>query len=194
MMRYFIGGVAATLVTAAMILAIVWLVLLPRLNWGADQKPGMIEQTLSKNILARWVRLNANSRTNIFSPTAQNLMAAREEYEEHCAACHGLDGSGRNRFEADFLPPVAKLTGGVQKLSDSEIYFIVASGIRNTAMPAFGKSHSPDDIWRTILWMRHLANLTPGEKAEIEQQIQHATMKHEGTMEHDMGAGVDEKD
>jgi mono/diheme cytochrome c family protein len=79
---------------------------------------------------------------------------------------------------------VAKLTGGVQKLSDSEIYFIVAHGIRNTAMPAFGNAHSPDDMWRAVLWVRHLGNLTAAEKAEIEQEFRHATMKHEMTMEH----------
>jgi hypothetical protein len=72
---------------------------------------------------------------------------------------------------------VAKLTGGVQKLSDSEIYFIVAHGIRNTAMPAFGKAHSSNDMWRAVLWVRHLGNLTAAEKAEIEREVQHATMK-----------------
>jgi hypothetical protein len=100
------------------------------------------------------------------------------------------DGSGHNRFEAEFNPPVAKLTGGVQKFSDSEIYFIVAHGIRYTAMPAFGKTHSSDDMWRAVLWVRHLGNLTVAEKAEIEQEVQHATMKHEMTMEHGMGIGA----
>jgi hypothetical protein len=54
------------------------------------------------------------------------LKAARAEYAEHRAPCHALDGSARNRFEANFYPPVAKLTRGVQQLSDSEIYFIIA--------------------------------------------------------------------
>jgi mono/diheme cytochrome c family protein len=82
---------------------------------------------------------------------------------------------------------VAKLTGGLQKLSDSELYFIVAHGIRNTAMPAFGMAHSSNDMWHAVLWVRHLGNLTPAEKAEVEQEVQHATMKHEMTMEHGMG-------
>ncbi len=85
---------------------------------------------------------------------------------------------------------MAKLTRGVQKFSDAEIYFIVANGIRNTAMPAFGKAHSPDDMWRAVLWVRHLGNLTVAEKAEIEQEVQHATMKHEMTTEHGMGIGA----
>jgi mono/diheme cytochrome c family protein len=111
----------------------------------------------------------ARTGTNPVVPTPENLKAARIEYEAHCATCHCLDGSGRNRFEAEFNPPVTKLTGGVKKLCDSEIFFIVAHGIRNTAMPAFGRTHSSNDMWRSVLWVRHLGNLTAGEKAEIER-------------------------
>jgi hypothetical protein len=57
-------------------------------------------------------------------------------------------------------------------------------------MPAFGKDHSPDDLWRSVLWVRHLENLTVAEKAKIEQEVQHAAMKHEMTMEHGMGIGA----
>ena len=78
---------------------------------------------------------------------------------------------------------MAKLTGGVQKLSDSELYFIVANGIRNTAMPAFAKAHSHDDMWRAVLWVRHLANLTAEEKAAIESRMKQNTSKHERTMQ-----------
>jgi len=189
-MRNFIAGIFAALIAAAGLGAIVWIVVLPRIDWGASNPPGAVEQALARNVLGRWIHRNARTGTNPLAPKAENLKAARTEYKEHCAACHGLDGSGRNRFQADFYPPVAKLTGGVQKLSDSEIYFIVAQGIRNTAMPAFGKAHSPDDMWRAVLWVRHLANLTPGENAEIEQEVQHATMKHGSNRGHGMGAGI----
>jgi mono/diheme cytochrome c family protein len=183
-MRNFTAGIFAALTGAAGLGAIAWIVVLPRIDWGASNPPGAVEQALARNVLGRWIHRSARTATNPFAPTAENLKTARTQYEEHCAACHGLDGSGRNRLEADFFPLVAKLTGGIQKFSDSEIYFIVAEGIRNTAMPAFGKAHSPDDMWRAVLWVRHLANLTRAEKAEIEQEVQHATMKHESTMEH----------
>ena len=54
--------------------------------------------------------INADSKANPFLPTPENLKAAQTEYEEHCVACHGLDGSGRDRFEADFYPLLARLT------------------------------------------------------------------------------------
>jgi mono/diheme cytochrome c family protein len=87
-------------------------------------------------------------------------------------------------LEVDFAPPVAKLTGGVQQLSDAEIYFIIAKGIRNTAMPSFGKNHSPDDMWRAILWVRNLAHLTTDEQAAIAERMKAKTSQHESTMSH----------
>jgi mono/diheme cytochrome c family protein len=163
-MRNFIVCIITIVIGAGLAVAIIWIAVLPRLDWSASKPPGAVEQALAGGVLGRWVRRNTDSRTNPLSPTQENLKAARTEYEEHCAACHGLDGSGRNRFEADFYPPVAKLTAGVQRLSDSELYFIVANLIRNTTMPAFANTHSHDDVWRDVLWLRHLANLTPTKK------------------------------
>ena len=183
-MRDFIAGILTALSAAALVGAITWIAVLPRLDWSAGQPSGVIEQTLARNILVRWVRRSADSKRNPLLPTEENLSSARKEYEEHCAACHGLDGSGRNRFEAEFYPSVAKLTDGAQKFSDAQLYFIVANGIRNTAMPAFEKNHSPKDIWRSVLWTRHLANLLPAEKTAIESQMNGTIEEHEKTMNH----------
>jgi mono/diheme cytochrome c family protein len=170
------------LITEVVVAAIIWAFVLPRLDWGARQKPGEIEQQLATKVLARWVRHNADSTINPISPPP-NLMMALKEYEDHCAACHGADGSGVNRFEADFYPPVPNLIRGTQKLSDSELYFIVANGIRNTAMPAFGKYHSPSDIWRTVLWVRHLARLSVAERLAIARAMQHEREQHRKSQE-----------
>jgi len=188
-MRGFIGGIAATLAAHIAIAALVWFFVVPQLDWAAYQKPGRLEQVLATNVLIRWVRGRAASRTNPLSATPDNLRAARTVYVEHCAACHGLDGSGRNRFEAVFYPPIARLTGDIQKLSDSEIYFIVANGIRYTAMPGFADAHSPDDIWRTVLWIRHLRDLTTDERASIVREMGGEKRHHEETMGHDAGVG-----
>lgn len=165
-MRLFIGGIVATLAAGAVVVATIWFLVLPRLDWGAANPPGAVEEALAHNVLGRWIHRGAQPKTNPLAPTAENLSSAKSEFEEHCVPCHALDGSARNQFEADFYPPVMKLTGDVQKLSDGDIYFIVAHGIRYTAMPAFGKTHSPADIWRLVLWVRHLGNLTPAEKPQ----------------------------
>ncbi len=181
-MRNFIRGIVVTLLAQAVLVAIVWFLVLPRLDWGADHKPGAVEQTLANNVLARWIKYESNSVSNPLPATQENLKAARADFDEHCAACHGLDGGGANRFEGNFYPPVAKLTGSAQKMTDAEIYFVIANGIALSAMPAFGERHSPDEIWKIVLWVRHLSNLTPSERKEIERETSDREHHHEEMM------------
>ncbi len=183
-MRNFIAGVLALILFAVAIGAIIWLIVTPRLDWGAGNPPGIIEQNWRRMFLAAGFVTMRGSAPIPYRPPRKDLKAAQTEYEAHCAVCHGLDGSGRNQLEAEFYPPVAKLTGGAQKLSDAEIYFIVTEGISYTAMPSFGKNHSPDDIWRAVLWVRHLAHLTSQEQAAIATQMKVKTSQHESTMSH----------
>lgn len=60
---------------------------------------------------------------------------------------------------------------------------IVANGIRYTVMPAFAETHSPDDIWQSVLWIRYVANLTTEERAGIAREMHSEKRHHEGTME-----------
>ena len=123
-------------------------------------------------------------QSNPLPPTPENLKAGQSDFEEHCAGCHGLEGDGENRFEADFNPPIPKLTGGAQKWSDGELYFIIANGIAMTAMPGFGKNHDPKEIWGIVLWMRHLAQLSSVRKSS--DRISHA-YDHRAAREDDEG-------
>ena len=43
-----------------------------------------------------------------------------------------------------------------------------------TAMPGFGTRHSADELWKMILWVRHLPNLTPQERAAIQTRIENS--------------------
>jgi mono/diheme cytochrome c family protein len=142
-----------------------------------------MEGRLASYVTFHWISRNAEEQSNPFRPTPENLKAGQEDFDEHCAGCHGLTGSGENRLEADFYPPVAKLTGGTQKWSDGELYFIIANGICMTAMPGFGRNHEPKEIWGIILWVRHLAQLSPDEKATLESRMRMTTEEHEEMMQ-----------
>jgi mono/diheme cytochrome c family protein len=153
-----------------------------RFDWSATAKPGPLETTLAQYLVVRWIKANSSSESNPLAATPESLRLGREDFEAHCASCHGLDGSGRNQFEADFYPPVTKLAGRPQPLSDAEIYFIIAHGIRLSGMPGFAALHRPEEIWRTVLWVRHLDRLSPQEKAAIEAKLSDKTKEHEDVM------------
>ena len=46
-------------------------------------------------------------------------------------------------------------------------------------MPGFGKNHDPKEIWGMVLWVRHLAQLSPPGKAGIESRKRMTTEQHE---------------
>jgi mono/diheme cytochrome c family protein len=156
--------------------------ILPSMNWSATRKPGQVENTIASYITSNWIRRNAAEESNPFHPTPENLKAGQADFDRHCSGCHGLTGNGENRLEADFYPPVAKLTNDTAKWSDGELYFIIANGIRMTGMPGFVKKHDSKEIWGLILWVRHLAQLSPSEKAAIESRLHMTAREHEETM------------
>jgi mono/diheme cytochrome c family protein len=156
--------------------------ILPSMNWSATHKPGQVENTIASYIASKWIRRNAAEQSNPFRLTSENLKAGQIDFDGHCSGCHGLTGNGENRLEADFYPPVVKLTGDTQKWSDGELYFIIANGIRMTGMPGFAKKHDSKEIWGLILWVRHLAQLSPSEKAAIESRMRMTTQEHDKMM------------
>ena len=172
------------LIGAVIAVLILVLRLIPSINWPATRKPGQMESRLADYVTSEWVRRHAGKQTNPFRPTPENLKAGQGDFDEHCASCHGLDGSGENRFEADFYPPVAKLTDDdAQNWSDGELYFIIANGIPMTGMPGFGRNHDSKEIWGMILWIRHLAQLNPAEKADLESRAHMSAEQHQKMME-----------
>jgi len=152
----------------------------PRLNWSAGARPSALESRIADWVRERWIAIHATGQPNPLTPTPQVLASGREEFKEHCAVCHGLDGSSRNGFHAEFYPPIPRLTDETQEMSDSEIFFVVAKGVALSGMPAFGAHHGADDIWKMVLWVRHIANLNAEERKEIERQTSDNEPRHEG--------------
>ncbi len=57
-----------------------------------------------------------------------------------------------------------------QSMSDGEIYYPIAYGIRLSGMPAFGEAIDTDmDSWKLVAFIRHLPKLTPEELKEMER-------------------------
>ena len=159
----------------AMLTALMVFVITPRMDWSAASKPGTLETRIAEIVRERWISIHSFQQLNPLPPSEGNLARGRDQYNRHCAICHGLDGSGRNRLHAVFHPPVARLTGDTQRMSDGEIYFVVSSGIALSGMPAFGAGHPAEEIWKMVLWVRHLPNLSSTERNEIERRTSEST-------------------
>jgi mono/diheme cytochrome c family protein len=101
---------------AVMAILVAIFLLLPSMNWSALRQPGQMENRLAGYVASSWIRHNAKTQSDPLPPTPENLKAGQDDFEEHCAGCHGLDGSGENRFEADFSPPNPEINRRLPKM------------------------------------------------------------------------------
>ena len=91
-------------------------------------------------------------------------------YLEHCATCHGNDGSGKTEIGQNLYPKTPDLRQcETRNLTDGQIYYIIHNGIRLTGMPAWGGPGEDDDSWKLVLFIRHMPQMTPQEMKDMEQ-------------------------
>ena len=115
----------------------------------------------------------AKSAANPVADSEEVQREARRHFADHCAICHGNDGSGDNPMGHGLYPKPPDLRGQhTQKLSDGELFWIIENGVRFTGMPAFGgtgEHGSGDDSWKLVRFIRQLPQLTMEERMEMER-------------------------
>ena len=116
-----------------------------------------------------------------FSPEV--FVESRAHFADHCASCHANDGSGQTEIGQNLFPraPDMRLPA-TQNLTDGELYWIIANGVRLTGMPAWGTGGPDDaDSWKLVHFIRRLKELSPADlkamqglnpksRAEIEEE------------------------
>jgi len=139
-------------------------------GFSARDNPSAIEAYVAKT--ARKLSIPASERDakNRFTPTAEVLNEARVHFADHCAICHGNDGSGKTEIGQNLYPKAPDMRQPeTQNLTDGQTYYIIHNGIRLTGMPAWGGPGQDDDSWKLVLFIRHLPQMTPEEMKEMEQ-------------------------
>jgi mono/diheme cytochrome c family protein len=107
---------------------------------------------------------------NPLQPTEKHIALGLDHFDAHCASCHG--STGKADIEKGKAARAADLTSDkVQSKPDAELFRQISRGVPGTAMPAFGKTHKPAEIWQTILFLRKLPALTPEGRKKLESAV-----------------------
>jgi len=137
---------------------------------GARLSPSSTEAVLAR-FIRRWsLPSGASQSKNPFASSPDFLREASRHFTDHCASCHGNDGSGNTELGRNLNPPAPDLRlAPTQQLRDGELYYIIHNGVRWTGMPAWGEPGDDPDSWKLVLFIRHLPNLTSGELHDMER-------------------------
>jgi mono/diheme cytochrome c family protein len=135
--------------------------------------PSKLETAIARNSHYFAIPSSARSAQNPVLATVEELRDARLHFADHCAICHGNDGSGATMIGKGLYPPPPDLRKpDTQNLTDGEIFWVIENGVRFTGMPAFGKGgqHGGElDSWKLVHFIRHLPHLTMEERREMER-------------------------
>jgi mono/diheme cytochrome c family protein len=138
---------------------------------SAKATPTLLEVMMARRARHMALPREARALQNPVAATSENLREGRLHFADHCAICHGNDGSCDTMMGSGLYPKPPDLRlAGTQNLSDGELFWIIENGVRFTGMPAFSTHEStPEDSWKLVLFIRHLPQLTAEEKVEMEK-------------------------
>ena len=165
-MRAFKIAAWATLLVAAMFLGY-----LRSHGFSAREKPAWYETLLARNARRLASEPGARDLKNPVEATPLAIAEARDHFADHCATCHANNGDGKTQINAGLYPPAPDMRQSpTQDLSDGELFYLIKNGVRFTGMPGWGGSD--EDNWKLVLFIRHLAQLTPME-LEFMREVNH---------------------
>jgi mono/diheme cytochrome c family protein len=137
---------------------------------SARATPTLLETMMARDARHLAIPATARALLNPLPASQENLRDARLHFADHCATCHGNDGSGDTMFGKGLYPKPPDLRlPDTQKLSDGELFWVIENGVRFTGMPAFSSPGSENDSWKLVDFIRRLPQLTAEERLEMER-------------------------
>jgi mono/diheme cytochrome c family protein len=139
-------------------------------GFSARSEPTALER-LAARAARRWaVPRGAPEAVNPVPFSDEVWTEARAHFADHCATCHANDGSGRTAIGSNLYPRAPDMRlAATQQLTDGELYWIIANGVRLTGMPAFGSGAANDqDTWKLVHFIRRVNQLSAEQVREME--------------------------
>jgi len=166
-MRRFFWGVIVTLL---ILIALPFILLGAGVfNIAATAQPGTLETTLAGWTVDRSVKVHAPEEINPLKDDPQAIEAGMAHYRAMCLQCHGAPHVQNHEFAAGLNPAPPDLAAAGKHWKDGELFWITKHGIRMTGMPAFGKSHSDEELWQIVSFVRHLDDLSESQVAALRE-------------------------
>ena len=104
-------------------------------------------------------------------PESADLKEGFRSYHEMCVVCHAAPGVKDSVVRNGLNPEPPKLTENrVRQRTDAELFWIITHGIKMSGMPAFGPTHTENDIWEVVAFLRRLGTMQPTEYNDLLEQ------------------------
>ena len=90
---------------------------------------------------------------------SSSLAHGFEHFDAMCVQCHGAPGVARGELGEGITPTPPPLEEEAPEYSARELFWITKHGIKMAGMPAFGPTHSDEEIWGIVAFLEELPEL-----------------------------------
>ena len=94
-----------------------------------------------------------------------------EHYHEMCVTCHGAPGVAPDEIARGLWPVAPNLAKTGSVWTAAQLFWITKNGIKSTAMPAWGPTHSNEEIWAMVAFLEKLPRLSPANYHDMDRKL-----------------------
>jgi mono/diheme cytochrome c family protein len=91
-------------------------------------------------------------------------------FTEMCVVCHGAPGVPKSEIGMGLNPDPPDLAHEAAEQSPVRLFWVLKNGIKMTGMPAFGLTHSDEQLWAMVAFLKQLPKLSPRQYAAMAQE------------------------
>jgi len=111
--------------------------------------------------------IQANSK-NIEVPNLDDkklILDGYKGYDAMCVTCHAAPGKSATVIADGLYPKPPELDNKeiIEEWHDNELFWIVKNGIKLTGMPAYGPTHSDDELWAIVAFLNQLPGMSQND-------------------------------
>lgn len=131
----------------------------------------VLEKAMERSIRVHAKAVQVPEATDLTDPALAEK--AIGHYSVACASCHGAPGHPAAPWMV-LYPRPSDLTDPavVARWSDTELYWLVKNGIKDTGMIALGPTHQESDLWAVSAFVRQLPQMSGERYHELVSQYQ----------------------
>ncbi len=133
---------------------------------SADGNHSRLEARIMPAVLHASIVRHASAEKNPVPLNEDTLKAGVDTYKAMCARCHSTPDGEASVYGQSFYPPAPKLPEGMSQYTDSQLFWVIKHGIRNTGMPGWGSMLSDEEIWQVVSLLKNSQDLPPSVEAE----------------------------
>ena len=96
----------------------------------------------------------------------EKVHAGFQNFHAMCVVCHGAPGVETSEISKGLYPQPPDLAQAAKLWKPAELFVIIKHGIKMSGMPAWEASHSGDQIWEMVAFLRQYPFMPASEYQE----------------------------